>query len=723
MKSAKKTEWRVIIGMEKEQKDEFISYYIGNNASNLYKLIYPMLIIKGVSNMEFDDYIGKATDLMCELLDTFDEANGVPFHNYFKSCLDRRVKTWVCRDSNRLKRKNQIKLKDKDGNDLLDENGKPVYETIPDIFIDTPLGDNDSGGTIGDIIEDKREVIYETESENVEKYLNSLSILQRKIVEMKMEGYTSEYIQEKLQISSSKLSSELEYAKRNRNISLFNKKIKTYKKTEEDIMQATVMEIDTTDSYRMDKNTLDTLLDDKMNGDINCNYISQRLPFQWTEEKVNKYYSRILNNQPITEIIICEVNEDGEKVSYLIDGLQRLSYAEAFKQGRMVCKKKGAEFTTIKYKDYKTDENGDRVFEDGRPKYEYKEFDIIGKKYSELPEFLQKRFDKFNVNVTRYFNCTPEMVDYHIRNYNNYECMSKSQYAITSISNDTVERIKNISLEHSFFKNNTKTTAKNETKGVLEEIVARTMMSLYFIDDWKKDLMDTLRFVDENATNDNFTELEALLDRFASISNESTKPLLTSANIPVWVAAFKKFITYGKQDIEFVKFMEEFRMSFASAKSGEFTGLLNEDGYNTYINRSTKDKNPVKCKIELVEKLMMEYLHIDIEETQSEEINTLDFIRENVSEDATEEDIVFYQDMLDDLTLNVDNNSKLLRKENLPSLLAIIAYSCRNDIDLDDWFVKYFAENSNYIHNQKQNFFHMQQDLNKFLGNEVKNAS
>src|SRR5574344_190567 len=700
--------------MEKEQKDELITYYIGNNASNLYKLIYPMLIIKGVSNMEFDDYIGKATDLMCELLDSFDDTNGIPFHNYFKSCLDRRVKTWVCRDSNRLKRRNHVKEIDDDGNESV------VF--VNDVSLDTPLGNDDSGATIGDMIEDKSEAINETESENVEKYLNSLSILQRKIVEMKMEGYTSEYIQEKLQISSSKLSSELEYAKRNRNISLFNKKIKTYKKTEEDIMQTTVMEIDTTDSYRMDKNTLDTLLDDKMNGDINCNYISQRLPFQWTEEKVNKYYSRILNNQPITEIIICEVNEDGEKVSYLIDGLQRLSYAEAFKQGRMVCKKKGAEFTTIKYKDYKTDENGDRVFEDGRPKYEYKEFDIIGKKYSELPEFLQKRFDKFNVNVTRYFNCTPEMVDYHIRNYNNYECMSKSQYAITSISNDTVERIKNISLEHSFFKNNTKTTAKNETKGVLEEIVARTMMSLYFIDDWKKDLMDTLRFVDENATNDNFTELEALLDRFASISNESTKPLLTSANIPVWVAAFNKFITYGKQNIEFIKFMEEFRTSFDSAKSGNFTDLLDEEGYNIYINRSTKDKNPVKFKIELVTKLMMEYLHINIEETQSEEINTLEFVRENVSEDTTEEDVIFYQDMLDDLTLNVDNNSKLLDKENMPSLLAVIAYSCRNDIDLDDWLVDYFAHNTTYIKNQKQNYITMVNGLNKYMSNTDNNT-
>ena len=49
---------------------------------------------------------------------------------------------------------------------------------------------------------------------------------------------------------------------------------------------------------------------------------------------------------------------------------------------------------------------------------------------------------------------------------------------------------------------------------------------------------------------------------------------------------------------------------------------------------------------------MNEFLHINNEDL--EEVDTLDFVKENVKEDATEEDIEFYSDLLDDLTVEVD---------------------------------------------------------------------
>ena len=133
-----------------------------------------------------------------------------------------------------------------------------------------------------------------------------------------------------------------------------------------------------------------------------------------------------MNNEPIPEIIICETIEDEEKVAYLIDGLQRLSYAEWFKENRIKIGSKGAEFTKIKYRKYELDDNGNKVVDEkGRAKYEIDTFDVIGKYYRDLPEFLQKRFDNFNINVTTFFNCTEEIIDYHIRNYNNHVAMTK----------------------------------------------------------------------------------------------------------------------------------------------------------------------------------------------------------------------------------------------------------------------------------------------------------
>ena len=57
------------------------------------------------------------------------------------------------------------------------------------------------------------------------------------------------------------------------------------------------------------------------------------------------------------------------------------------------------------------DENGNRVLDDdGIPMFEMKICDVIGKFYKDLPEDLRKRFNNFNVNVTKFFNCTDEQI-------------------------------------------------------------------------------------------------------------------------------------------------------------------------------------------------------------------------------------------------------------------------------------------------------------------------
>lgn len=85
----------------------------------------------------------------------------------------------------------------------------------------------------------------------------------------------------------------------------------------------------------------------------------------------------------------------------MIDGLQRLSYAEAFKENRIKIGSAGAERHLIQYRDYVLDDNGNRVpDEEGFPEYEMKVFDVIGKYYKDLPDELKKRFNNFNINIT-----------------------------------------------------------------------------------------------------------------------------------------------------------------------------------------------------------------------------------------------------------------------------------------------------------------------------------
>ena len=93
----------------------------------------------------------------------------------------------------------------------------------------------------------------------------------------------------------------------------------------------------------------------------------------------------------------------------------------------------------------------------------------------------------------------------------------------------------------------------------------------------------------------------------------------------------------------------------------------------------------------------------------------LEFIKENVKPDARQDDVDFYGDLLEDLKLNVVNDTKLLDKRNIPSLIGVIAYACENDIDVDSWFVDYFGLYKKYELNQKSNYLHMKDNLLKYL--------
>lgn len=69
--------------------------------------------------------------------------------------------------------------------------------------------------------------------------------------------------------------------------------------------------------------------------------------------------------------------------------------------------------------------------------------------------------------------------------------------------------------------------------------------------------------------------------------------------------------------------------------------------------------------------------------------------------------------MLDEY--DVDKTSRLLEWQNESSMVAIVAYSFKNDIDLDDWIKEYFKNNCGYFSDQKKNYLHMKKDLEEYI--------
>lgn len=707
--------------------EHILKSYYENGAKKLHKFVNELFYSKfgGIADKDMDEFYSVAGDVLTDIVihNRFDPSKG-NFEGYFYKSLNKAVIDEFKRQ-HRDKRCTKINVIDENGNNVLDENGKPKRISVPDVSIDAPLKDSENM-SIGDTLQSDfdmdaklNECMGGIGDERVEMFLDNLPKVQRQIVEMKMEEIPVSLIKKRLDLTQKQYEDNMNAIRENRMISLFNKSNKmkpSHRKGEEISMRISdetvfdnMLGIDTTDSYRMDKLTLSTLLDDKASGEIDCNYISQRQAFQWDESQINKFYSRILNNQPIPEIVICETVEDGEKISYLIDGLQRLSYAEEFRENRMPVKAKGAEFVNIQYKDFEVDEKGNPVKdENGRIKFNIKVINIIGKYYRDLPLFLQKRFDNFNINVTRYFNCTHDLIDYHIRNYNNHVGMTKAQYAATNVSNKASRSIKQLSEQHPFFKNNVNCTNKNRKKGILDECVARSMMTMYFMDDYKKETVDVFKLIDTHATEKQFDRLKDNLDRLAKVADKSVQNLFSTTNTYIWLAVFDKFTETGIEDYKFIEFMREFKDSLHSKN-------INGRSYESVNSKSTKDKSIVVGKIDMITLLMYDYFGIDKNEFKT--IDIMKFVKNNVSDAVTEEDIDQYEEVLDSLAEKASIPRKFLDRCNRPSLTAIVSYSFMNDVDLDEWAVSFFKRNDTYIDDQKENYIHMKADLDKFILN------
>lgn len=666
----------------------------------------------GLSQKDYDGFYSRAGQEIAIAIynKKYDPTKGKTPLDFFVGVIKRAV--WKeMTDKNRGKRQIILKVEDED------ENGNIVKkkEYIPTVSIDMPIGD-ENGKTLGDTLQSdfNMEKIFESDTynfydEKIEKYLDSLPKITRKIVEMKMNDVSVSIIKEKLKLTEKEYSAHMNNARMNENIALFTKRSNRCK--EEYNKMDNIIPIDVTDNYRMDKFPLGGLLDDMRDGKINKKHILQRKPFQWTERQKNKFLTRVLNGQPIPEIVICEQTVKGKKKSHLIDGLQRLSYSELFRADGIVVKIDGAEFYEIPYREYKHDNDGNILLdEEGDALFEEKIFNVIGKKFSEFPQFLKDRFNKFNINVTTYFNCTDDQIAYHIRNYNNQEGMNKSQYEFTGIDIDVANRIKDISEKHPFFKDcYGKYTEKNKIKGDIDKVVVESIMACNFIENWKKDVKDSYSYINEHVTSIMFDSLEHTLHQLCGIVDKEIKSVFTTTNSPVWFAVFDEFKTLGLPAERFKEFVNYIN---ASLETLELDGNLFID---TYKNKNTRDKRIVFGKVKGLISLMYGFLHI--ENSDNEITDAGIFISENLGVDkcSVKDDLEVYIETLNDLKeRSIRNGSKLLDAENELSLLAMVAYSYKTDQDLDSWLKEYAEKNNTYFINQKKNFVHMKQDFDRY---------
>ena len=434
--------------------------------------------------------------------------------------------------------------------------------------------------------------------------------------------------------------------------------------------------------------TMSQYLENERDGYITNNVSIQRFP-AW-KPIADGLAVTILTDDYIPPIILAE---DGSGRTVIVDGGSRTTAFKMIRYGNYKIKS-SVENPIIKYKKMDKDEDGNSVWYDA-------EFDIRNKTYEQFPKELQKKFNEYQVETVIH-ECDMDTINMYFRRYNVHTGMNANQKMFIYIPK-FADKIRKIT-KRNFFLNCSDFSDNEKDKGVLERVVAESVMCIFHFDKWNKNGKKLATYLNENSSEEEFDTLNNNIERLENIVTEDTKTLFNSKDCFIWLTLFNEFTKTGLDDSKFGEFLVAFigglRNKFVK---GKLFDKVDEVG-------STKDKRVIEDKLHILESLMKEYLHIE----DAKPLSDVEFISQNVDIPIADviEDIQLYMDTLDELEEDhIRVGSKLLHNENRQSMLAIVAYAYKNDIDLEEWIEEYASNNNTYFVDQKKNYLHMVEDV------------
>lgn len=184
--------------------EEILNVYYSDNARKLHTMCNKILRSLGFSRfVDPSDFYSLANEVFVDVLQRYEEDQ--PFDGFLYTCLSNKFKTEMTRRK-RKKRGGGITV----------------------VSLDEPI-DDDCESTLKDLIASniniEEEILGDTTDipdERVERYLSSLSKLQRKIIEMKMDSATVDKIKEDLGITDKEYAVNLKQAKQYEHIRLLH---------------------------------------------------------------------------------------------------------------------------------------------------------------------------------------------------------------------------------------------------------------------------------------------------------------------------------------------------------------------------------------------------------------------------------------------------------------------------------------------------------------------
>ena len=687
--------------------EQILNDYYKNGGEKLHKLVNQIINKKygGTADKDMDEFYSVANDVFADIVlhNRYNSSKG-SFDDFLYGALCLAIIDEF-KKQNRDKRTTKI--------EVIDENGNLKKISVSNVYLESAVDGYDNL-TIGDTIKSDYNLedetfrgLSESYNENIREYISTLTPTQKKIAELIGEGLSKNEIIKKIRISESAYNNNLKAMRHFEKVRILKSSIKS---EEDELMMSVVTQ--TMENCKTDKISIASIIKKIDKHTIRFDHPLQRDSEQWTPAMKGNLVSDILQGNRLHPLIFAEQIINGVAIIWDLDGKQRCTNAYSFVNNGYKISKNIRRWN-IKYQTTEKDENGNEILdENGFPIAKNEEFDIRGKKFLDLPEELQEKFLDYTFNYDQYLNCSEEDIGYHIERYNDGKPMNKAQKGITKIGTEFAEMVKSIS-NMSFFRDRGGYKVSEFNNGTINRVVVESVMAANYFDDWKKDLEDQCKYIKDNATTDTFDNFEDMVNRLERVVTDEVADMFDSKDSFLYFGLFAKFVDTGLDDKKFIEFMAEFSRSLHSK-------VVNGMSYDELcINKKTgkaygtKDKYVVTPKMEILETLMNDFLHIENQEDITQET----FISEIVGMpvDTVKEELGCYEETLDELeNNNIRVGSKLLDIANRVSLLAMVAYSYKNDVDLDDWFEEYAANNNTYFMDQRKNYSHMINDFKRY---------
>lgn len=559
------------------ESSRLIEIYYAQNAKKLRYLVDGILQrFGGIFQSDYDDFYSLANEVFTDVLRRYDGSG--EFEKFLFSCLYNSVKTEM------TKRNRQKRLGDRNSVSMEALIGADESTTIGELLV--------SDCDIESELFEKSEYFME---EKMEKYRNSLTGMQRRILSLKMEDFKKNEILKELNITEKTYDNNLAQMKSYDKIRILFKSEENINDKEEKNMTAYTSEISKYTNF-----SVDSYIKKLKNYSIRGDHPLQRNSNQWNNLQKQNLITTVLNKYPIPEIILAEQIKSNGTLNWLIDGKQRLTnlleYREGvFKVGR------NAERPIIRYQTVAKDEEGNVLLDEhDSPRYESREFDVRGKYYADLPEELRDRFNEYTISAVQYLSCSDDDIEYHIRRYNAAKPMSAAQKGITHLGEQYARMVKEIT-QHTFFKEKGNFKISEFSNGTINRVVTESIMAIYFPNDWKKRQEDICAYLKENVNKKHFESFTRMLDRLVKVVNEEVFDMFNSKDAFLWFGLFDRFIKQGYDDRIFVGFMIKFRNELHGRK---MEGI----SYDDLCNKGTKDKLAVISKLSVMETLMNDFI-------------------------------------------------------------------------------------------------------------------